>query len=134
MHWDQNGLLCIEIGDTSRVLERRSAIPRLLEHLRWGSEEYIEHFAQPSRMCHAMPYGDLHGEEAEDKDVEKSPKDRWADISDTLDTSSEHDHVDSENVDHGVDVNTHTLMNVSIRSHFRVTRRADRHRRDGSNG
>lgn len=45
--------------------------------MRWGSEEYIEHFAQPSRMCHAMPYGDRHGE---DKDVEKSAKDRWADI------------------------------------------------------
>lgn len=70
-------MLCVEIGDTSRVLERLSALPRLLEHLRWGSEEYIEHFAQPSRMCHAMPYGDRHGE---DKDVEKSAKDRWADI------------------------------------------------------
>ena len=65
---EQNGLLCINIGDMSKVLYRRTELPTVVRPLRWGSTEYLEHFSNGTAKCNAMPFGE---------------KDRiaWADLS-----------------------------------------------------
>lgn len=40
----QNGLLCANVGDMEKVLNRRSQLPFIVRPLRWGSQEYLEHF------------------------------------------------------------------------------------------
>ena len=59
----QNGLLCVNIGDMSGVLHRRTGLLTCLKHLRWGSSEYLQHFAEGSQhSCNVMPYENGHCE------------------------------------------------------------------------
>ena len=91
----QNGLLCIDIGNMAKVLERRSKLPTNLRHLRWGSEEWMEAFTGTGRHCNAMPDAPEPPIQL-DELVNYKDRGSWADWTEDMDKTSEVSSIHSE--------------------------------------